>query len=73
MYWLYKILRKRYATPIHGPNLYKYDPYLPLWAALRAWSIQGKEAQWHKEAQESVRLAMPLLARALDRAEKKYD
>lgn len=45
-----------------------YDHLPSLEAALRAWSNYGPCPQYHMLMQNQVREAMPLLARALDRA-----
>lgn len=55
-------------TPTTDRALRKYDRHPATEAAVLAWATPGPHPAWHREAQEEVRRAMPLLARALDRA-----
>jgi hypothetical protein len=57
------------TTPTTPEGLRQYD-HLP-WpeAARLAWAEPGNDPEWHRLQREEVRRRMPLLARALDRAE----
>jgi hypothetical protein len=55
-------------TPITPAGLRQYDHLPPLEAVLAAWTRPGPRPDWHEKMRERVRLEMPLLARALDRA-----
>lgn len=48
----------------------QYDHLPPLTAARLAWSKPGARPQHHEAMRKEVRRQMPLLARALDRAEE---
>jgi len=50
-------------------GLHQYDHLPAAEAARRAWTHYGVRPVWHLLAQETVRNAMPVLARALDRLE----
>jgi len=52
---------------MEGPHQYDHLPAAE--AARRAWTHYGVRPVWHLLAQETVRNAMPVLARALDRLE----
>lgn len=56
------------ATPTTPDGLRQYDHLSPLEAAHRAWTDAGANPDWHRHMQDEVRRAMPVLARALDRA-----
>lgn len=45
-----------------------YDHLHPVDAVLCAWTVPGPVPAYHAAMQQQVRDAMPLLARALDRA-----
>ena len=47
-----------------------YDHLPALEAALQAWTTPGPVPGYHEAMKRNVRLAMPLLARALDRAKE---
>lgn len=55
-------------TPTTPEGLTAYDHLPPLDAVLMAWEVPGSNVEWHEKMRERVRLEMPLLARALDRA-----
>lgn len=55
-------------TPVTTTALRKYDHEDPLVAAALAWRVTGPVPHAHYQEQAVVRDAMPLLARALDRA-----
>ena len=55
-------------TPTTAAGLGKYDKLSPTDAAVKAWITTGGNPGWHFACQKQVRDAMPLLARALDRA-----
>lgn len=55
-------------TPTTPQGLRSLDHEDPIAAVIRAWSDPGPRPEWHRRAQAEVRRAMPLLARALDRA-----
>ena len=55
-------------TPITPRGRTAYDHLPPYDAIVKAWTEQGLSPYWHREAQGQVRRAMPVLARALDRA-----
>ena len=54
-------------TPTTPRGLRKFDRDDQLTAILKAWNDPGTHPSWHREQQDKVRKAMPLLARALDR------
>jgi hypothetical protein len=58
------------TTPTTPDGLTQYD-HLP-WheAVVRAWELSGVNAAWHARMQDEVRASMPLVARALDRAQR---
>ena len=55
-------------TPTTPDGVRQFDELDPLQAALMAWVVAGEQPGWHRQAQDAVRRAMPLLGRALDRA-----
>ena len=55
-------------TPVTSRGRAAYDHLPPLEAIVKAWTEPGPSSYWHREAQDQVRRAMPVLARALDRA-----
>jgi hypothetical protein len=55
-------------TPTTPEGEAQYDDLDPFTAALMSWTEAGRNPSWHHLAQDRVRKAMPLLARALDRA-----
>lgn len=55
-------------TPTTPKGLRQYDDLAPLEALRKAWRIEGTNPKWHNSRKQVVRDAMPLLARALDRA-----
>jgi len=55
-------------TPSTAPGRAQYDSLPALDAILAAWNRPGRNAAWHRAAQQTVRRAMPTLAHALDRA-----
>lgn len=61
---------KRIKTPVTELGMMKFDKMDSLDAALAAWNDPGKHPSWHKICQDNVRQAMPLLAKALDRASR---
>ncbi len=55
------------TTPTTPDGLRHYD-HLPAAEAIRlAWTSPGRNPDWHRKMQDTVRAAMPVLARALDR------
>lgn len=50
-----------------------YDHLPALEAALQAWAEPGPSPGFHEDMKRNVRLAMPLLARALDRAAQEQE
>jgi len=54
-------------TPMTRQGERQYDSLDPVEALRRAWSVSGTHPTWHRAAQDVVRRAMPLVARALDR------
>lgn len=57
-------------TPSTPSGRSAYDHLPPLEAIIRAWTETGPHPDWHRRAQDEVRRAMPVLAHALDRAER---
>lgn len=55
-------------TPTTDEGLAKHDELPPLEAIRKAWREPGINPKWHRASKQVVRDAMPLLARALDRA-----
>lgn len=55
-------------TPTTPRGRAAYDHLPPFDAIVKAWTEPGPSPYWHREAQDQVRRAMPVLARALDRA-----
>lgn len=55
-------------TPTTPRGRAAYDHLPPLEAIVKAWTEPGPSPYWHRTAQDQVRRAMPVLARALDRA-----
>lgn len=55
-------------TPYTDAGLHRFDLLPPDAAAVMAWTSSGPSPEWHERAKQTVRDAMPLLARALDRA-----
>jgi hypothetical protein len=55
------------CTPTTPEGESQYDHLPPELAAYRAWVDEGPDPGWHRRMQALVRVAMPLLARALDR------
>ena len=55
-------------TPTSDKGLAMHDELPPLVAIRKAWRVPGNNPKWHRASQQVVRDAMPLLARALDRA-----
>lgn len=51
-------------------SIHRYDHLRALTAARLAWTEKGSDPRRHEEMRKQVRKQMPLLARALDRAEK---
>ena len=49
-----------------------YDDLPPEEAVAAAWTIMGRNPNYHVKKMAEVRNAMPLLARALDRLAKEY-
>ena len=56
------------TTPTTPEGLRRYDHLPALNAVVAAWTEPGQRPEWHEKMRERVRLEMPLLARALDRA-----
>lgn len=54
-------------TPTTRDGRSQYDGLSASDAVARAWTTPGANPEWHKKAQQEVRDAMPVLARALDR------
>ena len=52
-------------TPVNNLRLFDHMPVVE--AVVEAWTNEGAMPAWHRAAQNQVRSAMPLLARALDR------
>jgi len=61
------MLRRVRYTPVSERGLRQYDALPPLEAIVKAWNNPGKHPSHHEAARRTVRDAMPLLARALDR------
>ena len=55
-------------TPTTPAGLRSLDDEDALAAIVSAWTVPGPRPRWHQAAQGEVRRAMPVLARALDRA-----
>lgn len=55
-------------TPTTPNGFRQYDELPPLEAIRKAWREPGINPKWHRASKQVVRDAMPLLARALDRA-----
>ena len=56
-------------TPRTPEGLRSLDHLEPADAVLRAWTEPGPHPEWHERTRAELHLAMPLLARALDRLE----
>ncbi len=55
------------TTPTTPDGLRQYDHLPAAEAARLAWTSPGYHSGWHRQMQDRVRAAMPVLARALDR------
>lgn len=57
-------------TPVTDEGLKQYDNESQLEAILNAWNNPGRSPWLHLRQQNKLRKALPVLARALDRASK---
>lgn len=58
-------------TPRTPEGLRSLDHLEPADAVLRAWIDPGPHPEWHERTRAELHLAMPLLARALERLERR--